>query len=87
MRAGFLPLFQVDIGIVVALFFLRITLPRLIGLTVGALFIFLSRIVGRGFFVHWSAHPLFVRKLLSRFALAATVEVDHVCRVAAFDEH
>jgi hypothetical protein len=45
MRVGFVPFFEIDLGVVVSLFLLRITFPRLVRLFVGALIITVSGIV------------------------------------------
>ena len=53
MRVCFVPFFEINLGIVVALFLFRIALPRLIRLFMGALIRLLSRVVFRGLFAHW----------------------------------
>jgi hypothetical protein len=48
MRVCVVPFFEINLGIVVALFFFRIALPRLIRLFMGALIRLLSRVVFSG---------------------------------------
>ena len=52
MRVCFVPFFKINLGVVVALFFLRIALPRLIRLFMGALIRLLARVVFGGLFAH-----------------------------------
>jgi hypothetical protein len=53
MRVCFVPFLEINPGVVVALFFFRITLPRLIRLFMGALIRLLPRVVFGGLFAHW----------------------------------
>src|SRR3954468_11227673 len=52
MRAGFVPLLKVEIGIIIALLFFRIALPRLVRLLVGILVVAQPGIVLRRFLAH-----------------------------------
>ena len=52
MRASSLPFFEVDLGAVVSLLFLRVAFPGLVGLAVRTLISLVSRIVFRGLFAH-----------------------------------
>ena len=52
MRVGFVPFFEIDLGVVVSLFLLRITLPWLVRLAVGALIVIVSGVVFGGLFAH-----------------------------------
>jgi hypothetical protein len=52
MRFGFVPFFEIELSVVVALFFLRISFPRLVRLSMGPLIGFLSRVVFGRLFGH-----------------------------------